>query len=307
MSATPPPSVAPPYRRTRGSASSRARVWLRAARPLAQANIALPIAVGVAAGVGEGARLEAWALAACAAFSVLDQLAIVFANDYADRDTDTTTRTLLSGGSGVLVDGSLTPASVGRAALAAALGLLSLGAALAPRRPLAWVGSVMALALLQLYSFAPARLSHRGHGEWLQGLGIGVVLPWVGYYLVTGEPRAPLDVLLPMVLFGVAGNITTAMPDLEGDRAVGKRSLPVRVGEARARAWGVVTFLCAVALASALGAARFTADEQSLLAVSVVPLLAHLRFRTRLGYALVQGTAMTLWLVAFAWGLALGG
>ena len=293
--------AAPPAR------TSRVVAWVRAARPLAQANIALPIGLGVAAAVGEGYGVEGWALGACAAFSVLDQLMIVFANDYADRDTDTAARTLVSGGSGVLVDGSLTPAAVRRAASLAASALLGLGGVLFSVRPWLLAASLCAIALLQLYSFAPARLSHRGGGEWLQGLGIGLVLPWVGYYLISGSPRAPLAVLLPLLLFGVAGNITTAMPDLDADRAVGKRSVPVWLGEHRARWLGVGLFAAAMVLAAWLSRPRLTSVEQGVMASCALVLLAHLRYRGRLAYAFVQGSAMTLWLAAFAWALASGG
>ncbi|MCA9535376.1 MAG: prenyltransferase [Myxococcales bacterium] len=285
-------------------ARSVALAWVRAARPLAQANIALPIALGVTAATGEGFRMEPWALAACAAFSVLDQLMIVFANDYADRHTDTAARTLLSGGSGVLVDGSLSEGALRRAALLAGFGLLGLGVLLAGSRPLLLAACVAAIALLQLYSYPPARLSHRGGGEWLQGLGIGLVLPWVGYYLVSGSAQAPLAVLLPMVLFGVSGNITTAMPDVDADRAAGKRSLPVVVGEPRARALGVGFFAAAMALAAWLAAPRLSGFEQAVMACPAGILCAHLVMRGRLAFALIQGAAMTAWVAAFAWALA---
>lgn len=291
-----PPTLTAPLR-------SSALAWLRAARPLAQANIALPIGLGVAAAVGEGAPLGAAPLMACVGFSLLDQLMIVFANDYADRETDTHARTLLSGGSGVLLDGSLRPLSLLRAAFGAGLGLLALSAAMFPWRPWLLAACLCAIALLQLYSFPPARLSHRGGGEWLQGLGIGLVLPWVGYYLVSGEARAPLAVLLPMVLFGVAGNVTTAMPDLDADRAAGKRSLPVRLGEARARWVGVGYFVLAMGLAAWLADARLGPVGQGVMAGAALLLPAHLRYRGRLAYAWIQGTAMTLWLAAFIWAL----
>ncbi|MBP7682304.1 MAG: prenyltransferase [Deltaproteobacteria bacterium] len=284
----------------------RAKAWLRAARPHAQANIALPIALGVAAAVGTGAALEGWMLAACAAFSVLDQLFIVFANDYADRHTDSAARTWVSGGSGVLVDGSLSPAHVRRAALAHLVGLLVLALVLVTRRPWMIAASLSAIVLMQLYSYAPVRLSHRGGGEWLQGAGIGLVLPWVGFYLVTGDPRAPLAILLPMVLFGVAGNISTAVPDLAADRAVGKRTLPVVVGDTRARIAGVFFLLCAMVLAAWLARGELSPMAQGLMASAALPWLLHLGLRAPLAYALIQGVSMTLWLLAFAWGLVGG-
>ena len=60
---------------------------------------------------------------------------------------------------------------VRRAALAHLVGLLILALVLAGRRPWLIVACVSAILLMQLYSYKPMRLSHRGGGEWLQGAG----------------------------------------------------------------------------------------------------------------------------------------
>lgn len=287
-----------------GKRTGRIKAWVRASRPHSQANIALPIGLGVAAAMGAGAPIESWMLWACAAFSVLDQLFIVFANDYADRETDSAERTWVSGGSGVIVDGSLPPQHVRRAALAHLIGLLILALVLAGRRPWLILASVSAIALMQLYSFKPMRLSHRGGGEWLQGAGVGLVLPWVGYYLVTGDPHSPLTISLPMVLFGAAGNISTAIPDLENDRRVGKRTLPVTLGDTRARVVGLALQMGAMVLGAYLARDQLTPFQQAAMAGTLLPWLLHLRFRSPLAYALIQGVSMTLWLLVYAWGLS---
>jgi 1,4-dihydroxy-2-naphthoate octaprenyltransferase len=86
------------------------------------------------------------------------------------------------------------------------------------------------------YSFPPLRLSYRGGGELLQGLGCGVVLPLVGYYLQAGTLGSfPLAVLFPSFLLAAAGNVTTALPDHPADRAADKRTYPVRLGQLTAR------------------------------------------------------------------------
>mgnify|MGYP002362979961 FL=1 len=299
MAASSPSAPVAPAKR-----SSRIKAWVRASRPHSQANIALPIALGVAAALGTGAPIESWMLWACAAFSVIDQLFIVFANDYADRDTDSAERTWVSGGSGVIVDGSLSPQHVRRAALAHLVGLLILALVLAGRRPWLIVACVSAILLMQLYSYKPVRLSHRGGGEWLQGAGIGLVLPWVGYYLVTGDPHSPLTISLPMVLFGAAGNISTAVPDVENDRRVGKRTLPVAIGDVRARVVGVALLLGAMVLAAYLARGQLTPFQQAAMASTSVLWLLHLRFRKPFAYAIIQGVSMTLWLMIYAWGLS---
>jgi 1,4-dihydroxy-2-naphthoate octaprenyltransferase len=164
--------------------------------------------------------------------------------------------------------------------------------------------SVSAIVLLHVYSYSPARLSHRGGGEWLQGIGIGCVLPWVGFYMVTGDPHPPLAIVLPMVLFGVAGNVSTAIPDLEVDRAARKRTLAVIVGDTRARVLGVLFQLGAMLLASWLARAQLAPVTQALMACCALFWLLHLRFRAPFSYALIQGASMMLWLLAFAWGMA---
>jgi 4-hydroxybenzoate polyprenyltransferase len=58
-----------------------------------------------------------------------------------------------------------------------------------------------------------------------------------------------MTAFLPMFLLGYAGNITTALPDAPADRAVGKRSYPVRRGEFRARRDSLIVIALALALA----------------------------------------------------------
>jgi 1,4-dihydroxy-2-naphthoate octaprenyltransferase len=92
------------------------------------------------------------------------------------------------------------------------------------------------LWLVWAYSFPPLKLSYRGHGELLQAIGVGAILPAVGFYLQCGAITAlPWPALLPAVLLGWAGNLTTSLPDQPSDAATGKLSYAVRHGEARAR------------------------------------------------------------------------
>lgn len=170
-------------------------------------------------------------LVASLVWGALDHLFIVFANDYADRDADSGRRTLLSGGSGVLPEGKLTPSSMRRAAVLAAAALLSWSVVLAlSGRPATPAYTVAALLLLWLYSFEPARMSYRGGGELLQGVGLGVGLPSLGYYLQTEIVFAPTWVLGPAVVIGTCANVLSALPDVEDDRRANKRTWPVRFG-----------------------------------------------------------------------------
>jgi 1,4-dihydroxy-2-naphthoate octaprenyltransferase len=96
------------------------------------------------------------------------------------------------------------------------------------------------------YNRPPLQWSYRGHGEILQGLGCGVVLPLIGFYLQRGSFELfPWPALLPLLALFWVGNLVTALPDYDSDRAGGKRTFPVRYGQSRAR----ITALIVLALA----------------------------------------------------------
>jgi 1,4-dihydroxy-2-naphthoate octaprenyltransferase len=250
------------------------RAWLRAARPLAHGNIAPPILLGEAMAC-DGAALDLTLFVCAHLFGVLDHLAIVFANDFADEETDrkNANATPFSGGSRVLVRGELEARDLGRAALVMSAALLASSClvALLFARPHLPLFALTALALLHAYSFAPLRLSYRGGGELLQGIGIGVVLPALGYYMQRGSLEGLSGwALLALFVFGVAGNLLTALPDTASDRASLKHTWSVLFGELHARVSALVmTAFGLVLLASCL---HQRALETTL--VMIIPLLA---------------------------------
>jgi len=214
--------------------------WVQAARPLAQGNLAPYLLLGQALAWRVTGSFDPWMLAAALLFGVLDQLVIVFANDVADFEGDAQNETFnaFSGGSRVLVDGSLSPRALLRGAWLAAALLAGLCLVLAWRfdRPLMPGFAAIALLLLLAYSFPPFRGAYRGYGEGLQAVGVGLVLPMVGFYLQAGDLSwLPAPALVPTYLLGFAGNIVTALPDTPADRAVGKGTWAVRRGERTAR------------------------------------------------------------------------
>jgi 1,4-dihydroxy-2-naphthoate octaprenyltransferase len=229
------------------------RAWLQAARPLAQLNLLLPLVAGQATAWAATGRFS-WTLALWVhAFGVFDQLYIIFANDLADEiaDRDNDSPTPFSGGSRVLVEGQLSRKQLERGRSVAIALLLGWGLLLsASDRPLGlgFVGA--ALLLLWAYSYPPLRLSYRGNGELLQGIGVGIVLPTLGYYVQAGTLSGfPTWLLIGGALLGCAGNVTTALPDTEADRNSGKRTVSVRFSEGSAS----LAMAFATALAAAIG------------------------------------------------------
>jgi 1,4-dihydroxy-2-naphthoate octaprenyltransferase len=95
--------------------------------------------------------------------------------------------------------------------------------------------ALVALLLMWLYSFRPVRLSYRGGGELLQGIGVGIGLPSLGYYLQGEGVLAPGWVIWPTTLLGACSNVLTSLPDMEDDARANKRTWPVRHGMSSAR------------------------------------------------------------------------
>jgi 1,4-dihydroxy-2-naphthoate polyprenyltransferase len=211
------------------------KAWIKASRLPSQSYIALPLILGQAL-AWHTTGSWSWAVFALVqAFGLFDQLYIVYANDYADQETDrdNETATIFSGGSRVLVDGVLAPASLGRGAVwMAALAMATTGILAAGWQRFAAVPlGAFGLLLLWAYSYPPLKLSYRGGGELLQMLGVGAVLPLLGYLAQAGSFDGFTWNLLAVILpLSLATAITTALPDVPSDARANKRTLPVTFG-----------------------------------------------------------------------------
>lgn len=214
------------------------RAWVQAARLPSQMYIFWPLLLGQSLAMGEGFSWEI--VLACHFYGLVSQLYIVFANDVADMATDRRnfTFTLFSGGSRLLVDGLLTRRQLGWAAvLCAALSALTgvfLGVRHGAWPPLPLI--LFGLALLWAYSYPPFRLSYRGGGEYLQMVGVGLVLPMIGYSAHAGTLAGlPWAVMPLMLALSLSCALATALPDEPSDRADGKGTHAVRFGIAESR------------------------------------------------------------------------
>lgn len=248
----------------------QAVAWVTAARPLSLTNVLLPVLLGQAYAYNQTRAFSWFLCGALVIYAVLDQWFIVFANDYADREDDSLDeRTMFSGGSGVIQNAQLTPESLRCAAMVTGGALLALGTALAFRSWLALPLTLAALALVQLYSYKPARLSYRGGGEWLQGVGMGFVLPAMGAVVqARGEVEVCWPAIAGLVVLAAAGNIATSLPDFDNDRRVNKRSVAVRYGVRRA------SYLCVGGMCvSAALLTTFAGTNSALVGVQVFLLM----------------------------------
>ena len=226
--------------------------WLQAARPLAAANVAVPLILGQVLAYAITGEFSWRLFGAIQSLGLLNQLFIVFANDFADREADALnpSPTILSGGSRVLQEGKLDPEALRRAAWIMLGAMVVFALVIAALHQLWWLPVLVSAgaALLWAYSFAPLRLSYRGQGGLLQGLGVGVILPVIGYYVQAGGFEGlPYLGLLPCFVLAYVGNLLTALPDYPGDRAANKRTYAVRFGQFTARRHAIDLLLVAIA------------------------------------------------------------
>lgn len=180
-----------------------------------------------------------------------DQLYIVYANDWADVDADENNDTynIFSGGSRVIVQGQLSRTAVGRAAVIAAVLAAATGVGLSfvhgSAMPLLLM--VAGIALLYGYSYPPFRMNYRGGGEALQMIGVGAVIPLVGYGAHSGSlvgfPWIVLAVTLPISLGCAIGR---SLPDEPSDRTSREQTASVILGPTQAQV--IATVLCGASL-----------------------------------------------------------
>lgn len=292
--------------------------WIQASRLPAQVYLAPSLLFGQACAFFQ---TENWHWLAFGAAHVLGfglHLCLVFANDFADLYSDRRNNawSVFSGGSRVLVLGVLRPEELLLAARVSGAVCIVLAVLMGVLWGLWWtpVFVVLALLMLWLHSFAPARASYRGGGEILQALGVGGVLPCLGFYVqkgsMAGFPWALLGFLLPLHL---AFALCLALPDEPSDRKTQKRSLVVRLQPKRARV--VIFAVNLAALASFAAVSWLGPVHDGTLALLVLPFLTNLLFfgmrrgaapgTRRIKVLLFLGLATHLGLVLGAAGLLL--
>jgi 1,4-dihydroxy-2-naphthoate octaprenyltransferase len=212
----------------------------------------------------------------------LAHLSVSFSNDYFDRAGDTRAEpTPLSGGSGVLVEHPELASLSKRIALALLVGsglTAVLFTAYYGYHPLFLAFSLAGGWLGWFYTAPPLRFAYRGLGEAATVVAAGLVMPGMGYFVVSGGIDVWFLLLsLPLMCYGLFFILTVEMPDVEPDAVAGKRNLLVRRGR---RVGALVAFVaCAsgTALLLALlfsGALRGTIDFGLIVLFSLIPLAA---------------------------------
>jgi 1,4-dihydroxy-2-naphthoate octaprenyltransferase len=210
-------------------------VWLEAARPRTLPASAAPVLVGTAAGATNGG-LVWWRFALALLVALAVQVAVNYANDYFDgvRGIDTVQR---AGPRRAVASGLVSPpkmlAAVGVAiAVAAAAGLV-LAAMVSWWLLLVGLGSFIALLG---YSGGPRPYASEGLGEIFVFVFFGLVATVGSAYVQHHHaPGAAWVGGIATGLLAVAILVVNNLRDVPTDAVAGKRTLAVRIGEARTR------------------------------------------------------------------------
>jgi 1,4-dihydroxy-2-naphthoate polyprenyltransferase len=241
--------------------------WLAGARPRTLPAALAPVLVGTGAAAAlDGFRLVPALLALLVAVAL--QVAVNYANDYSDgtRGTDA----VRVGPMRLVGSGAATPRQVLVAALAsfAVAGLAGLALAALSSWWLVAVGAVC-IAAAWTYTGGPLPYGYRALGEVFVFVFFGLVAV-VGTTFAQTRSVDGLAVAaaVPIGLLSVALLVVNNLRDIEGDAAVGKRTLAVLLGDRGTRVAFALLPAVAFAVVVAIGVTR----PWALLALVAVPL-----------------------------------
>ncbi|HEX6417487.1 MAG TPA: 1,4-dihydroxy-2-naphthoate polyprenyltransferase [Acidimicrobiales bacterium] len=247
------------------------RAWVAGARPRTLPAAVVPVLVGTACAAGR-TDVIAWRALAAGVVALALQVATNYANDYSDgvRGTDSGTRRV--GPVRLVGSGLKSPGAVKRAALLSFLvaGAAGLALAVAVGPELLAVGAA-AMAAGWFYTGGPRPYGYLGLGEAFVFAFFGVVAT-AGSAYVQEESLSwlALGASVPVGLLATALLVVNNLRDIPGDAASGKRTLAVRLGDARTR-W-LYTGLLAGAAAAVPLVAGLGGRPAAAAALAAVPL-----------------------------------
>jgi 1,4-dihydroxy-2-naphthoate octaprenyltransferase len=280
------------------------------ARPRTLPAAVVPVALGAGAAVGVGASVW-WRALLALVVSLALQVGVNYANDYSDgvRGTDE-----VRVGPVRLVAGKLaSPAAVKRAALLA-FGVAAVAGLVLAIVTTWWLLLVGALAILAAWGYTggPKPYGYLGLGEVFVFVFFGLVATLGTTYVVSEELPS-----LAWIAGCIAGCLACALlvvnnlRDIPTDRVAGKRTLAVRLGDARTRLMYQGLLLAAMVLVVAAAVQRPPALLGLLGIVAAVPPVRTIRNGAtgRQLIAVLGGTGRVQLVVGLltALGLALGG
>ena len=256
-------------------------VWVEASRPRTLPAAVVPVAVGTAVALAEGAVIAPLRAGLALLVALALQVAVNFANDLFDglAGIDTEDRV---GPRRVVAAGLVTPLAMKRALVVAlgVAGVAGLALALLIDPWLLLIGAIAIVATLG-YSGGRRPYASRALGELSVFVFFGLVATVGSAYVQSGRVSAlALAASLPVGILAVGLLMINNVRDVDTDAATGKRTLAVRLG---ARTYGhTFGWLLIVAFVLLAPVARIADRPGPLLALLALPLVAQVAKRSRI-------------------------
>jgi 1,4-dihydroxy-2-naphthoate octaprenyltransferase len=228
--------------------------WLLGARPRTLPAAVVPVALGAAAAVGEPSPVW-WRALLALLVSLALQVGVNYANDYSDgvRGTDE-----VRVGPTRLVAGGLATAKSVKMAAFAAFGVAAVAGLVLAIATSWWLIAVGAAAILAgwFYTGGPKPYGYLGLGEVFVFVFFGLVAT-AGSTFVVAERVTAVAWLAGCAAgcLACALLVVNNLRDIPTDREVGKRTMAVRLGDARTRSVFVLLLGAAFALVVVIAAA----------------------------------------------------
>ena len=211
-------------------------VWLRVIRVRFLLASVIAVMTGLALNWSQNGSIEYFdALLTFAGVMAL-HASVDLLNDYWDfkRGIDTkTTRTKMSGGTGVLPEGLLKPSSVYRAGVF----FLVLGALIGSYFVITYgilIAIILGFAILSIY-FYSTKIVDSGLGEFFVAVKGSMIV--IGtFYIQSGEVN--IESILAGIVIGTLSSLVlfiASFPDHDADKSKGRKTLVITVGKEKAR------------------------------------------------------------------------
>jgi 1,4-dihydroxy-2-naphthoate octaprenyltransferase len=269
---------------------SEVGAWVREFRVLFLFFAVVPLAAGSAVAYRYYPGQFSWPyfLLSLAAILLLHAGAIAF-NDYFDfrsgADAIARERTPFTGGTGLLVDGTLKPYQVLVAGCLCFAICIAIGMYIVfTRSPIIFLFGVVGVALGVFYTAPPLKLAYRLLGEitWLASFPLTAL----GALFVQSPVYTPGDInamlpaivatiiaIVPMALLATAGLLVLELPDYHADREARKVGIAVLAGKKKTTV--LLIALCAIAFCwLIISVAAGFLSGMALLALAGLPVLA---------------------------------
>lgn len=217
-------------------------LWLEGARPRTLPAAVVPVAIGAACASAVAAP-SWWRVLPAAVVSLALQVGVNYANDYSDGVKGTDEKRV--GPLRLVGSGLVEPSKVKRAAFAA-FGIAAVAGLVLALVTSLWLLAVGVAAILSawFYTGGPRPYGYAGLGEVFVFVFFGLVATAGTGYVVAGAVTSTM-----IVAGGAAGCFSCAMlvinnlRDIPGDTVAGKRTLAVRLGDARTRGFFALLFV----------------------------------------------------------------